>query len=53
MDDLEHSLMKEKNRSSRVFFFVFLCFAIPDLDLGVLKMLTRVRFCDVLQPEVY
>ena len=35
------------------FFFVFLCFAIPDLDLGILKMLNRVRFCDVLQPEVY
>ena len=45
--------MKEKNRSSYVFFFSFLCSAIPDLDLGVLKMLIRVCFRDVLQPGVY
>ena len=45
--DLEHSLIKEKYRSS------FLCSAIPDLDLGILKMLIRVCFRDVLQPAVY
>ena len=45
--DLEHSLIKEKYRSS------FLCSAIPDLDLGILKMLIRVCFRDVLQPGVY
>ena len=36
-----------------MFFFSFLCPAIPDLDLEVLKMLIRVCFRDVLQPEVY
>ena len=45
--DLEHSLIKEKYRSS------FLCSAIPDLDLGILKMLIRVCFHDVLQPGEY
>ena len=32
-----------------MFFFSFLCSAIPDLDLGILKMLIRVCFRDVLQ----
>ena len=36
-----------------MFFFSFLYSAIPDLDLGILKMLTRVCFRDVLQPAVY
>ena len=36
-----------------MFFFSFLCSAIPDLDLGVLKMLIRVCFRDVLKPGVY
>ena len=36
-----------------MFFFSFLCSAIPDLDLGILKMLIRVCFYDVLQPGVY
>ena len=36
-----------------MFFFSLLCSAIPDLDLGILKMLIRVCFRDVLQPEVY
>ena len=31
----------------------FLCSAIPDLDLGILKMIIRVCFHDVLQPGVY
>ena len=34
-------------------FFPFLCSAIPDLDLGILKNLIRVCFRDVLQPPVY
>ena len=34
-------------------FFPFLCSGIPDLALGILKMLIRVCFCDVLQPAVY
>ena len=34
-------------------FFQFLCSAIPDLDLGILKMLIRVCFRDVLQLAVY
>ena len=33
--------------------FPFLCSAIPDLDLGILKKLIRVCFPDVLQPPVY
>ena len=51
--DLEHSLMKEKKIDLHMFFFPFLCSAIPDLDLGILKMLIRVCFRDVLQPAVY
>ena len=49
--DLEHSLIKEKIRSLR--FFSFLCDAIPDLDLGISKMLICACFCDVLQSAVY
>ena len=33
-----------------MFFFPFLCCGIPDLALGILKMLIRVCFRDVLQP---
>ena len=36
-----------------MFFFSILCSAIPDLDLGILKMLIRVCFRDVVQPGVY
>ena len=36
-----------------MFFFPFLCSVIPYLDLGILKMLIRVCFLDVLQPAVY
>ena len=36
-----------------MFFFSFVCSAIPDSDLGILKMLIRVCFHDVLQPGVY
>ena len=46
--DLEHSLMKEKKCFSSDF-----CFGIPDLALGILKMLIRVCFRDVLQPALY
>ena len=35
-----------------MFFFPFLCSAIPDLDLGILKMLIRVYFRDALQPAL-
>ena len=35
-----------------VFFFPFSCSDIPDLALGILKMLIRVYFRDVLQPAV-
>ena len=34
-------------------FFPFLCSAIPDLDLGILKKLIGVSFRDVLQSPVY
>ena len=34
-------------------FFFPLCSAILDLDLGIIKMLIRVCFRDVLQPPVY
>ena len=36
-----------------MFFLSFLCSAIPDLDLGILKMIIRVCFQDMLQPGVY
>ena len=51
--DLEHSLTKEKKIGLQMFFFPCLCSAIPDLDLGMLKMLIRVCFRDVLQSAVY
>ena len=51
--DLEHSLMKEKKIGLHMFFFSFLCSAIPDLDLGILKMPIPVCFHDALQPGVY
>ena len=35
-----------------MFFFPFLCSAIPDLHLGILKMQIRVCFCDLLKPAV-
>ena len=34
-------------------FFPFLCSGIPDLAVGILKMLFCVCFCDALQPAVY
>ena len=34
-------------------FFSFLYSGIPDLALGILKMLIRVCFRNVLQPAVY
>ena len=52
-DDLEQSLMKEKNIDVHRLFFPFLCSGIPDLALGILKMLICVCFRDVLQPAVY
>ena len=36
-----------------MFFFPVLCSAIPDLDLGILKMVIHVCFRDVIQPVVY
>ena len=36
-----------------MFFFSFLCSAIPDLDLGTLKMLIQIYFRDASQPGVY
>ena len=48
--DLEHSLMKEKRIDFHMVFFSFLCSGIPDLALGILKMLIHVKFRDVLQP---
>ena len=51
-DDLEHCLTKNK-KCLYMFFFSFLCSAIPDLELGISNMLIRVCFRDVLQPGVY
>ena len=50
---LENSLMKEKKIGFHMFVFSFLRSGIPDLDLGILKMLIRVCFRDVLQSGVY
>ena len=36
-----------------MFFFPFLCFGIPDLPLGILRMLIHVCFRDLLQLTVY
>ena len=36
-----------------MFFFSFLCYVIPDLDLKVLKILIRVCCRDILQPIAY
>ena len=51
--DLEHSLMKENKTDVHMFLFPFLCYGITDLALGILKMLIRVCFRDVLQPAIY
>ena len=51
--DLEHIFMKEKKIDVHMFSFPFLCSGIPDLALGILKMLIRVCFRNVLQPAVY
>ena len=40
--DLKHSLIKEKSIDLHMLLFPFLCFEIPDLALGILKMLIRV-----------
>ena len=40
---------KKKKKDVHMFFFPFLCSGIPDLALGILKMLLSVYFCDVLQ----
>ena len=45
--------MKEKEIGLYMFFFSFLCSAIRDLDLGILKMLIRVCLRNVLQPGAY
>ena len=50
--DLEHSLIKEKI-VAHMFFFPFSCSDIPDLALGILKMLFGVCFRDVEQLAVY
>ena len=49
--DSKHSLMKEII-DVHMFFFSFLFSDIPDLALGILKMLIRVCFRFVLQPAV-
>ena len=50
--DLEQSHMKEKI-DLHMLFLPFLCSVIRELDLGILKMLIRVCFRDVLQPALY
>ena len=45
--------MKEKKIDVITFFFPFLCSGHPDLALGILKMLIRLCFRDVLQAAVY
>ena len=50
--NLEHSLMNEKNMFPYALLPI-LCSGIPDLPLGILEMLIRVCFRDVLQPTVY
>ena len=50
--DLEHNLMKEKKIDVHMFLFPFLCSDIPDLALGILKMLILLCFRDELQPAV-
>ena len=51
--DLEHTFMKEKKIDLHILFFPFLSSGIPDVALGILKMLIRVYSRDVLQPAVY
>ena len=50
--DLEQCLMEEKKYVYMI-FFSFLYSGIPDTALGILKMLIRVCFRDLLQPAVY
>ena len=50
--DLEQCLMEEK-KNVYMIFFSFLYSGIPDTALGILKMLIRVCFRDLLLPAVY
>ena len=50
---MQKVVSRNKKVGLRMFFFSILCSAIPDLDLGILKMLIRVCFRDVVQPGVY
>ena len=50
---IKNIVSRNKKIDVNIFFFPFLCFGIPDLDLEILKMLIRVSFRDVLQPAVY
>ena len=50
---LETAVVPEKNKIyAHMFFLSFLYSGIPDLALGILKMLILICFCDVLQPAV-
>ena len=42
-----------KKRDVHMIFYSFLYSGIPDTALGILKMLIRVCFRDLLQPAVY
>ena len=50
--DLEHNLMKGRKICVFMLFFPFLCSGIPDLALGILKVLIHACFLDILQPAV-
>ena len=49
--DLEPCLMEEKNIDVHMIFFSFLYSGISDTALGILKMLIRVCFRDLIQPS--
>ena len=46
--DLEHTSWNKKNIYVHMFFFSLLCPGIPDLVLGILKILIILYFHDVL-----
>ena len=52
-DDELEQFHERKKIDVYMFFSLFLCSGIPNLALGILRMLIHVCFRDALQPAVY
>ena len=55
ISDLQNADLKqsqERKTKSYIYILYFIYSGIPDLALGILKILTPLSFCDVLQAAV-